>query len=153
MDGQDLIKSLTVILNRIKAECKVPRVFIQKNITAIYKRKGSKLLLENERGIFVGTVPNTVLQKLIHKAIYNTVDENLGDSNVGGRKNKNIRSQSFMVNSIVHETATTKSKPLDLQIYDFKQAFDSMSLSVTMNDIYDIGIRNDNLNTEPHECL
>ena len=28
VDGQDLIKSLTVILNRIKAECKVPQVFI-----------------------------------------------------------------------------------------------------------------------------
>ena len=51
-----------------------------------------------------------------------------------------------MVNSIVHETATTKSKPLDLQIYDFKQAFDSMSVSVTMNDLYNIGIRDDNLN-------
>ena len=51
-----------------------------------------------------------------------------------------------MVNSIVDETATTKSKPLDLQIYDFKQAFDSMAVSVTMNDLYNIGIRDDNLN-------
>ena len=56
---------------------------------------GSKLDLEMERGIFVGTVPNTVLQKLLHRSIYSTIDQNLGDSNVGGRKGKNIRSHSF----------------------------------------------------------
>ena len=47
----------------------MPELFIQKNISAIYKGKGSKLDLEMERGIFVGTVPNTVLQKLLHRSI------------------------------------------------------------------------------------
>ena len=39
VDGQDLIKSLTVILNRIKAECKVPQVFIKKILQPFIKEK------------------------------------------------------------------------------------------------------------------
>ena len=70
----------------------------------------------------MGTVLNTVLQKLIHKSIYDTVDGNLGDSNVGGRKNKNIRSHSLLVNSILHETVAIKTRPIDLAIYDSPQA-------------------------------
>ena len=110
VDGSDLVMSLTKIVNRIKNESLVPRLFIKKNVTTIYKGKGSKLDLDNERGIFVGTVPNTILQKLLHKSIYDTIDSNLGDSNVGGRKGMNIRSHSLIVNSIIHETATALSR-------------------------------------------
>mgnify|MGYP001267247118 CR=1 FL=1 len=122
--GDDLNKFLTIILNKIKDECIVPEIFIKKNISAIYKGKGSKLELNNDRGIFVGTVLNTVLQKLIHKSIYDTVDANLGDSNVGGRKNKNIRTHSLIVNSIMNETVTTKARPIDLAILDFQHSSD-----------------------------
>ena len=144
--GTDLVKSLTVIMNKIKEECTLPELFIQKNVSAIYKGKGSKLDLNNDRGIFVGTVLNTILQKLLHKSIYTTIDNNLGDSNVGGRKGKNIRSHSFIMNSVLHETVTTKSHPIELAILDYCQAFDSMSVEVTMNDLFDIGITDNRLN-------
>ena len=111
----------------------------------MYYHARSKLKdLEMERGIFVGTVPNTVLQKLLHRSIYSTIDQNLGDSNVGGRKGKNIRSHSFIMNSVIHETVTTKAHPI--AILDYKQAYDSMSLEVTMNDLYDIGLTDNKLN-------
>ena len=96
--------------------------------------------------IFVGTVPNTVLQKLLHKSIYPTIDQNLGDSNVGGRKGKSIRSHSFIMNSVLHETNTIKSHPIDLAIYDYCQAYDAMSVEVTMNDLFDRGIVDNKLN-------
>ena len=146
VDGSDLVMSLTKIVNRIKNESLVPRLFIKKNVTTIYKGKGSKLDLDNERGIFVGTVPNTILQKLLHKSIYDTIDSNLGDSNVGGRKGMNIRSHSFIVNSIIHETATTNSKPVDILILDYAKAFDAMSVDVTMNDMFNTGINDNKLN-------
>ena len=94
----------------------------------------------------MGTVLNTILQKLLHKSIYPTIDSNLGDSNVGGRKGKNIRSHSFIMNSVLHETVTTKSHPIELAILDYKQAFDAMSVEVTMNDLFDIGITDNKLN-------
>ena len=49
--GEDLKKSLLMMFNRIKKEQKIPYFFNIANITTISKR-GSKLELMNERGIF-----------------------------------------------------------------------------------------------------
>ena len=116
------------------------------SISTIYKNKGSRSNLENDRGIFTSTVPDMILQKLIHNDIYDDIDSNLSDSNVGSRKRKNIRNNSFIINGIINDAASSKSKPVDLAILDYKQCFDSMSVDVTTNDLYEVGVTNDKLN-------
>ena len=101
--------------------------------------------------VFEGTVPNTVMQKLVLKDTYEIIDENIGDSNVGARKGQNIRSHVWMVNSVMHEHATTKSKPIEISIMDYRKAFDIMSLEVTTNDMFEAGIKDKNLNLM-HAC-
>ena len=59
----------------------------------------------------------------------------MSDSNVGGRKKKNIRNHIFIVNGIINE-AVRKNTNIDLEILDFKQCFDSMWLEETINDLY-----------------
>ena len=73
-------------MNKIKNQCKVPDLFRFKNISAIYKNKGSKSDLENDQGIFTCTIPITILHKLMYENNYNIIDSNLSDSNVGARK-------------------------------------------------------------------
>ena len=51
--GTDMIQSLLLMMNKIKYEVKIPEIFRLKNISAIYKNKGSKSDLENDRGIFM----------------------------------------------------------------------------------------------------
>ena len=91
------------------------------------------------------------MQKLILKNTYDIIDENIGDSNVGARKGQNIRSHVWMVNSIMHEHATTKSRSIELSIWDYRKAFDIMSLEVTTNDMFEAGIKDKNLNLM-HAC-
>ena len=62
--GADLIKSITIMMNLIKDQSKIPDIFRYKNISTIYKNKGSRSSLENDRGIFICTVLDTILQKL-----------------------------------------------------------------------------------------
>ena len=69
----------------------------------------------------------------------------MSDSNVGGRKRRNIRNHIFIVNGIINEAIRKKSN-IDIEILDFKQCFDSMWLDETINDLYDTGLKNDNLN-------
>ena len=45
--GTDLVKSITSMMNKIKDLGKLPKVFRMKNISTIYKNKGSRLDLEN----------------------------------------------------------------------------------------------------------
>ena len=60
--GTDMVQSLLLMMNKIKNEARIPEIFRLKNISAIYKNKGSKSELENDRGIFSCTVLNSILQ-------------------------------------------------------------------------------------------
>ena len=149
--GSDMIQSLLLMMNKIKNELKVPEIFRLKNISAIYKNKGSKSDLENDRGIFTCTVLNSILQKLVYNDNYEEIDSNLSDSNVGARKQKNIRNHSFIINGIINHTVTTKSRPVDITVLDYKQCFDTLSVDVVTNDLYNIGVNDDQLNLI-YEC-
>ena len=144
--GTDLVKSLCEMMNIIKDKCHLPEFLRYKNITAIYKNNGSKTDLNNDRGIFTCTVINSILQKLIYKDNYDTIDENMSDSNVGARKRKNIRNHSWIINGIIRDAASSKSKPVDLAILDYRQCFDAMSVDITTNDMYEVGVTNNHLN-------
>ena len=85
--------------------------------------------------------------KLVYKDIYETIDASLSDSQIGGLKDKNIRNHVWVLNSIISDTLSTKKrKPIDVQIYDYKQCFDSLWLEECLNDMYSGGLRNDKLN-------
>ena len=68
-------------MNRVKQTQTIPAVFSLRYVTPIFKNKGYRLDLENDRGVFNGTILNSIFQKLIYKDIYPIVDENLTDSN------------------------------------------------------------------------
>ena len=66
----------------------------------MYKNKGSRKEFNNYRGIFRVTTIRNVLDKLIYNDESVNIDENLRDSNVGARKNRNIRNNIFVLSSI-----------------------------------------------------
>ena len=109
-------------------------------------KKGSKFLLKNERGIFVLSAVRTLLMRLLYNTLYETINQNMSDSNVGGRKEMSCINHIFVRNGIIHETLSSKlNKPLTLQIYDFRQMFDSMKLEESISDLYDSGMKDDSL--------
>ena len=84
--------------------------------------------------------------KLIYNDKYSIIDSNMSDSNVGARKNKNIRNHIFIINGIIHDVLSSKKKkPIDIQIRDYKQCFDSMWLQETLNDMFEAGVDDDQL--------
>ena len=143
--GIDLKKSLLIMVNKIKENIFIPPMMKIANVTTIPK-KGSKLLLKNERGIFRLSVVRSILMKLIYNQNYEKIDQNMSESNIGGRKGRGCRDHIFVINGIIHHQLTKKvKKPLCIQIYDYTQMFDSMSLKESMNDLYDVGVQDDSL--------
>ena len=52
----------------------------------------------------------------------------------------------FFVNGVIHDVLSSKKKkPIDIQIMDYKQCFDSMWLEDTMNDLFEAGVVDDKL--------
>ena len=115
-------------------------------ITSIYKGKGEKIDIENDRGIFIVTILRSIFMKLLYNDNYDIIDINMSDSNIGARKGKSVRNHIFIINGVIHEVLSNKkAHPIDIEVLDFKQCFDSLWLEECMNDLFEAGIDDDNL--------
>ena len=143
--GNDLFLSLISLLNRVKSELTIPKFIEYGIIHTVYKEKGNKLDLSNDRGIFIVNVFRSIPMKLVYNDVYSIIDYNMSDSNVGGRKKKVVRNNIFIIIGIINEAIITKNKAIDLQIMDYSQCFDTLSLQDCINDLYDVGVTDDKL--------
>ena len=74
--------------------------------------------------------------KMIYVDKYDDIDANMSDSQVGGRKGNHIRNHIWVLNGIICDVLSSKSrKPIDVQIFDYRQCFDSLWLEECMNKI------------------
>ena len=114
---------MLLLFNKVKSSGKFPAFMKVTNICAFYKRKSEFTDLDSDRGIFLISLFRTILMKMIYKDKYEIIDRNMSDSNIGARKKKNIRNHIFIVNSIIHDVLSKKSKsPIDIISY-YKAAF------------------------------
>ena len=133
------------MFNKIKEQQIIPFFMNNANITTVPK-KGSRLLLENERGIFRVPVLRTILMRLIYNEKYETIDGNMSEYQMGARKNKGCRNNILIINGIIHEVRSKKNNtPVLLQIYDYRQMFDAIGLEEAFSDAFDVGMNDDNL--------
>ena len=135
--GTDLVNAITNLVNRTKNEMCTPQIMQVNNISTIYKNKGSRFDLVNDRGIFNMATFRKIVDRLIYNDKYEAIDENMSDSNVGARKGKNIRNHLFIVYGIINSVGNGESPPVDIQLYDIKQCFDAMWLEESMNNLCD----------------
>ena len=96
------------MLNLVKNKEIYPDIFKPLNITSLYKRKGEKSDFDNDRGIFNVVKIRSILDKLVYNDKSSIIDSNMSSSNIGGRKNRNIRDHLFVVNAVLHEVNMTK---------------------------------------------
>ena len=89
-------------MNKLRKQGLIPIVMNISNITTVHK-KGSRLLLKNERGIFRVSVLRYILMRLIYNSKYPKIDKSISDCQMGGRKAKGFKNNIFVVNGIIHE--------------------------------------------------
>ena len=106
--GSDLKDSLLIMFNKLKEEQNIPQFMKIANITTIPK-KGSRVDLENERGIFRVPILRSILMRLIYNQKYELIDNNMSDCQMGSRKRKGCRNNILIIK---------KNYPVILQIYD-----------------------------------
>ena len=135
--GLDLQKAILNLMNLVQSSLYIPEFMQVSDISSIYKNKGSRLELSSDRGIFTLGILRKILDKLAYYDKYPALEENMSDSNIGGRKQKNVRNHLFIVYGIISNVVREGRGCVDLQIYDLVQAFDALWLQDCMNDIYD----------------
>ena len=142
--GCDLVQSLLNIINRAKDEITVPRPFRLTKITSIYKNKGEKCDLNSDRGVHSVTKFRAIIDKLLYRDKYKEIDRSMSNCNVGGRKNRSIRDNLFVIYAVINDALGYQKIDIDMHFYDISQCFDSMWYQETMNDMWDsMEIRDD----------
>ena len=101
--GNNLKLSLLHIFNKIKEENKIPGFIRRADVSTIYKGKGSKKELVNERGIFVVSILRSILMRLIYSDYYSILDHSMSDSQIGARRGKNIRNHLWIVHGVISD--------------------------------------------------
>ena len=140
--GKELLQSLLILCNNVKSQLLVPSFLTFTDITSIYKQKGERCDLDNERGIFGVSKIRSIIDKLVYQDSYENNDLAMSDSNVGGRRKRNIRDNLLVLYATINEAVRNKKK-IDIHFYDLDKCFDAMWNEETMNDLYDSGVQND----------
>ena len=135
--GAQLKFSTLSLMNQVKQTMKIPRSMQISNITSIWKKKGSQQDMSNERGIFVLTAVRKILDKLTYLDKYPDIEMSMSGSNIGARRNRNIRDHLFIIHGVINAVVQGEDSCIDIQVYDLQQAFDALWLEDTLNDLYD----------------
>jgi hypothetical protein len=124
--GDDLKHSLLIMFNKLNKEHIIHSLMNYANITTEPK-KGSRLELKNEHGIFRVSVLRYLLMRLIYNSKYPEIDENISDCQMGVRKGKSCKNNIFNINGIIHDVMKSKNmEPVLLNNY--AQMFDAINL-------------------------
>ena len=100
--------------------------------------------MDNDRGVFNVTKIRSVMDKMIYNDIYDIVDANMSCSNIGARKNRNIRDHLFVINAIINDVINNKnSQNIDVGIYDVEKCFDKLEYVNTATGLYKAGVQDD----------
>ena len=125
IEGKELlIEPLTEVFNMIlNNEEKIPRSWRVGDIVSIYKGKGSKHDLKNQRGI---SLTSAVL-KCLEKVLSNRIEENIRKYSTnlqgGGKKGEATEEYILIINTIV-EYNQSRGKNTKIIITDVEKAFD-----------------------------
>ena len=141
--GPDVFNSLTKLFNLTKKELVVPDFYDLMSITSLYKNRGSKSDIGNERGIFNVPKVRSIFDKVIYSDVYEVIDGNMSFSNVGGRKQRNIRDNLFVLYAAINDVINGTGASFDIQGYDVVKCFDEMWFEETMNDLWDVKVQDD----------
>ena len=141
--GDDLKKSILILMNKIKNNYKEPEFMNMANITSFWKGKGTKDDIDNERGIFILNILRMIKDRLIHNDIKKVIV--MSDSQVGARNEFSIRNHLFVIYSCLNSAKHHESVPIDIHMYDLSKCFDGLWLEECCNDLYEAGVVDDKL--------
>jgi hypothetical protein len=140
--GLALKYSLLKLSNLVKRKQTYPEILQPSNISSFYKKRGSRVDLNNDCGVFNVVKVRSIIDKLVYNDSYDKVDKSMSCSNLGARKKRNIRDHLFVINAVLNDV-TKRKKNVDIEIMDIAKCFDKMWFEETGNDIFKAWITDD----------
>jgi hypothetical protein len=123
--GETMVKWLTVIINCVWVEEKLPDDWRRGIILPFWKHKGDRLECSNHRGITLLSIPGKLFACILLNRSLPAVRGNRRKEQAGFMPGQSTINQIFALRQII-EKAIEFQQPLYIAFIDFKAAFDSV---------------------------
>lgn len=139
--AKSLAHPISFIFNLSLREGTFPNEWKKALIIPIHK-KGSRIKIENYRGISILNTLGKVFEKLVYNAIYNYILRGISYKQHGFLKKRSSVSNLACFSNFILEN-TENGGQVDVIYTDFEKAFDRVDHSILLSKLYRLGIRGD----------
>ena len=115
-----------------------PKQWNQGTITNIWKGKGDRECMENQRGITVSGTFGTILEEILNDRITKTI--NYTQAQAGGRKGASTMDHVFILRNIM-TLAKKEGRHMIVSFFDVKKAFDRADMNDMLFVLYKNGVQ------------
>ena len=140
--AEQLAAPMKVMFDLTMKTGKVPKSWKQAEITAIYKKKGSKSSPGNYRPVSLTSVVCKAMEKIIKTKLnqHLKINDILADEQYGFVSGRSTETQ--LLTSIHHwQKALDEDKPVDIIYMDFKKAFDTVPHTRLIKKLNNYGVQ------------
>ena len=128
------------MFNKILRKNKCPGEWQKVKIKSIYKNKGSKKDLNNQRGIFLTSNVQKAFERVILNRQYPNIDQSMSEFQNGGRKKRSSSEHLYITRAIIDYYGYLNI-PVTMQFYDLEKCFDRLWLRKCITVLWDSGVR------------
>ena len=142
--GENFQKEVITTLNSLKNNMHIPQQWEDILMPTIYKNKGTRKRIVNQRGIFLKQVLSKIFGRLNKNRISPEL-QNISHFQAGSKTERGPADQTFLLRGQIDHHKYL-NKPLILTLYDFEQCFDSLWLEDCLLSLRKLGVQNEILN-------
>ena len=136
--GEEMIKSLILMCNRILEDDEIPIEWSRVIIKSFYKNKGPKLEMTSRRGIFLTNLISKVFETILQQKSEKNIK--MHECQNGGQKGRSAVDNVLILMAIIDNNRRLKRKTYIIYA-DAEKCFDKLWLQDCLIDLYQIGMR------------
>ena len=138
--GKDLQDSLIHMINEVMETNQIPNQWKYMKIKSIYKNKGQRQCMKNQRGLFLTNVISKVVERMIYNRNQNIIRNGVSEYQCGSLKKRSMIDNLFVLQGAIDYHRFLK-KDLFIAFIDAEKCFDKLWLDDVCSEIYKIGFK------------
>ena len=135
--GEEMVKFVSPVIEAFWKEEKSPKQWNSGIITNVWKGKGDRELMSNQRGITVSSTISTIAEEIVSNRINKKV--RFTQAQAGGRKEGSTADLVFILRSII-TVAKKERRDIIVTFYDVVKAYDRADMDDMCYSLYKAGI-------------
>ena len=136
--GDEMVDVIYPVIEAFWEEEKPPKPWNQGVITNVWKGKGDREKMDNQRGITVSSSIGTIAEEIITNRMLDTIQ--FSQAQAGGRKGGSTTDQIFILKAMI-AVALKTGQELFVTFFDIKKAYDRANMGDMLHVIHEQGFR------------